>query len=223
MLFVFVLFVFVSRCSFVFFFFCLFSCLFWVTILYFLLCILFSCCCRLFVFVALVFCQFLNLGYQNISQKFGKSEIPKWKMQQKKQTFGQEQLAQVCSQIVCFVSWKFAWFAENTIAIVVSTRKQKQKWHIFKVKNWSKSNLKIGPSMLRNKLGPVFYIVNFVFCCCFCSFCQKYSPLCRENKSFKNKKQRTLGPIAISRRANIGPALTLQRMYIYIYIYCFLF
>ena len=77
--------------------------------------------------------------------------------------------------------------------------------------------------MLRNKLGPVFNIVNFVFCCCFCLFCQKDSPLCRENKSFKNKKQRTLGPIVISRRANIGPALTLQRMYIYIYIYLIVF
>ena len=179
------------------------------------------CCCRPFCFCCFGILSIFNLGYQNISQKFGKSEISKWKMQQK-QTFGQEQLAQVCSQIVCFVSWKFAWFAENTIAIVVSTRKQKQQWHIFKVKHWSKSNLKIGPSMLRNKLGPIFNIVNFVFCC-FCLFCQKDSPLCSENKSFKNKKQRTLGPIVISRRANIGPALTLQRMYIYIYIYILLF
>ena len=44
-----------------------------------------------------------------------------------KQTFGQEQLAQVCSQITCFVSLNFACFAENAIAIVASTQKRKQK------------------------------------------------------------------------------------------------
>ena len=53
-------------------------------------------------------------------------EIPKTakiKNAEKKRTFWQEQLAQVCSQIVSFfvfcVSFNFAFFAENTIKIGV--------------------------------------------------------------------------------------------------------
>ena len=44
-------------------------------------------------------------------------------------------------------------FAENTIKIGVSAKKQKQKKAC--VKTWSKVVLKNGPSMLRNKIGPV--------------------------------------------------------------------
>ena len=55
----------------------------------------------------------------------------------------------MCSQIVSVflvcVSLNFALFAENTIKIGAST--------LFK--NWSKLALKTGPSMLRNKIGPV--------------------------------------------------------------------
>ena len=56
---------------------------------------------------------------------------------QKKWTFSQEQLAQVCSQIVSFflfgVSFNFACFAENTIKIGVSaTPKNKKKQKITK-------------------------------------------------------------------------------------------
>ena len=70
---------------------------------------------------------------------------PKMKNAQKR-TFWQEQLAQVCSQIVSFflfcVSLNFACFAENTIKIGVSAkikRKKAQK----KTKNLV---LKTGPS-----------------------------------------------------------------------------
>ena len=49
----------------------------------------------------------------------------------KKRTFWQEQLAQVCSQIVSFflfcVSLNFAFFAENTIKIGVSAPPPKKK------------------------------------------------------------------------------------------------
>ena len=49
----------------------------------------------------------------------------------KKRTFWQEQLAQVCSQIVSFflfcVSLNFAFFAENTINIGVSAKKKEKK------------------------------------------------------------------------------------------------
>ena len=61
----------------------------------------------------------------------------------KKRTFSQEQLAQLCSQIVSFfffcVSLNFAFFSENTIKIGVSAKKKTQK----KTKNLV---LKTGPS-----------------------------------------------------------------------------
>ena len=48
-----------------------------------------------------------------------------------KRTLTQEQLAQLCAQIVCFfffcVSLFFAFFAENTIKIGVSAKKKNQK------------------------------------------------------------------------------------------------
>ena len=50
---------------------------------------------------------------------------------QKKRTFSQEQLAQVCSQIVSFFFFVFlsifAFFAENTIKIGISAPPKKQK------------------------------------------------------------------------------------------------
>ena len=68
---------------------------------------------------------------------------------QKKRTLGQEQLAQVCSQIVSFflfcVSWNFCIFAENTIKIGVSAPPPKKK----KTKRKHKEKilvLKTGPS-----------------------------------------------------------------------------
>ena len=64
----------------------------------------------------------------------------------KKRTFWQEQLAQVCSQIVSFflfcVSLNFACFAENTIKIGVSAKKKEKKTQ-KKTKNLV---LKTGPS-----------------------------------------------------------------------------
>ena len=63
------------------------------------------------------------------------------------------------------VSLNFAFFAENTITIGVSAKKTQTKNKKPSVKNWSKLALKIGPSMLRNKIGPVFNARNgsFVF------------------------------------------------------------
>ena len=69
----------------------------------------------------------------------------KWKMH-KKRTFSQEQLAQVCSQIVSFflfcVSLNFAFLAENTIKIGVSAKKKKKKTQ----KKQKNLVLKTGPS-----------------------------------------------------------------------------
>ena len=115
--------------------------------------------------------------------------------EKKKRTVWQEQLAQVCSQIVSVfafcVSFNFAFFAENTIKIGVSAKKkEKKKKQNSKVKNWSKLKLKTGPSMLRNIIGPIF---NFRNCICFCCLLllvfQKTSSFCRENEIFKNKKK----------------------------------
>ena len=65
---------------------------------------------------------------------------------QKKRTFSQEQLAQVCSQIVSFFFFVFlsifAFFAENTIKIGISAP-QKTK------KNKKKKN-----KILKSKTGP---------------------------------------------------------------------
>ena len=66
------------------------------------------------------------------------------------------------------VTLNFALFAENTIKIGVSAQKKNtKKTKKPSVKNWSKLALKTGPSMLRNKLGPVFNARNVV---CFCFF-----------------------------------------------------
>ena len=71
--------------------------------------IIYSCFASCFLVVAVVFCfccfgvcYFLNLANlsANISQNFGNSENPKNKNAEKKTIFWQEQLAQVCSQIV---------------------------------------------------------------------------------------------------------------------------
>ena len=78
------------------------------------------CCCCFFVFVAFIFCYFLSFGYpsKNISQKHGNRKTAKMKHAEKKRTFWQEQLAQVCSQVASFflfcVSFHFAFFADHT-------------------------------------------------------------------------------------------------------------
>ena len=76
----------------------------------------------------------------------------------------------MCSQVVSFflfcVSLNFAFFAENTIKIGFQPKKKKKNTKKTKkpsVKNWSKLALKTGPSMLRNKIGPVFNARNVVF------------------------------------------------------------
>ena len=73
------------------------------------------------------------------------------------------QLAQLCSEMVFLIFWcglKNADFAENTIQIVVSAcfeKKEKcQKRQKGWVKTWSKVESKLGPSMLRNIIGPSF-------------------------------------------------------------------
>ena len=54
-------------------------------------------------------------------------------------------------------------FAENTIKIGVSAPPKQKNKKKTSVKNWSKLALKTGPSMLRNKTGPVFNARNGSF------------------------------------------------------------
>ena len=73
----------------------------------------------------------------------------------------------VCFSFLCF--FKFCIFAENTIKIGFQPKTKEKKHKKNKkpsVKNWSKLALKTGPSMLRNKIGPVFNarnVVSFLF------------------------------------------------------------
>ena len=77
--------------------------------------------------------------------------------------------------------------------------------------------LKTGPSMLRNKIGPVFnnFLVMFLL---YLFVFLKSSSFCRENEIFKNKKPKH-GPVLTQKRANIGP-LFKSTSYIYIYTQC---
>ena len=109
--------IFVSRCSFVFVFllvvlFCSESQHYiYISFLHFVFLLL-----LLFLVFVLVFFEFWR-PIKNISQNFGNSENPQNEKCRKKLTFWQEQLAQVCSQIMFFyfcVSLKFAFFVENT-------------------------------------------------------------------------------------------------------------
>ena len=130
---------------------------------------------------------------------------------------------------MCF--FKFGIFAENTIKIGVSAKEKEINTTKKKtsVKNWSKLALKTGPSMLRNKIGPVFNARNVVFCL-FSSFFEKSSSFCRENEIFKNKKTKKtkkMDQLLTLEKAKIGPVflLILQHAYIYMaaYIYIYIY
>ena len=180
-----------------------------------------------FVFVALVFCNFFDLWLpiKNISQKIGIAKNPKMKNAEKR-TLGQEQLAQVCSHIVsfflflcffkfCIFCWKHyknRGFRPPPPPKRKNTKKNKNP----SVKNWSKLALKTGPSMLRNKLGPVFN-TRIGYCFCFFFFSLTIPLLSagrtRFSKKNKKKKQKTknLDQFLTLKKAKIGPVLlTLQ-------------
>ena len=213
-----------------FFFFFPASCLvlFWIIMLdFFLLCILFSGCCCFLLFLLCYFVAFwfLEACQKTSLKKWKFQKYQKWKMQKKKRTFWQEQLAQLCSQIVSFSFMyfcKFCFFAENTIKIGVSappkkeknTKKQKNP----SVKNWSKLALKTGPSMLRNKIGPVFNARHgSFFCFFFFFFFAKSSSFCRENEIFKTKKQKKKDQFLTLEKAKLGPVFN-STAYIYIHM-----
>ena len=87
------------------------------------------------------------------------------------------------------------------------------------LKNWSKLALKTGPSMLRNKIGPVLTLEMGHFCL-FSSCFEKSSSFRRENEIYKNKKKTTqkMDQFLTLKKANIRPVFN-STAHIYIYIY----
>ena len=119
-----------------FFCFCFSACclvLFWIIILdLFLLFILFSYSC-FFVFVAFICCYFFIFGNQSkTSLKKGIPKTAKMKNAEKKRTFWQEQLAQVCSQIVsffilCFFQFGMLCWKHYKLGVSAKTKQKKQR------------------------------------------------------------------------------------------------
>ena len=66
--------------------------------------------------------------------------------------------------------------------------------------------------MLRNKIGPVLKLELGLFLFIFFFFFETSSSSCRENEIFKNKQNKKLGPVFNTKKAKIGPVLTLQHM-----------
>ena len=91
------------------------------------------------------------------------------------------------------------------------------------LKNWSKLALKTGPSMLRNKIGPIFNARNVVFFCfLFLIFFWKILFFLQGEWDFqkqKNKKDKKLDQFLTLEKAKIGPVFN-STAYIYICARC---
>ena len=121
-----------------------------------------------------------------------------------------------------FVSLQILHFAKNTIKIGVSPppppkkkNKTKQKTKIY-VKNWSKYNLKIGPSMLRNIIGPVLTYKIVFFGCVLLVFENHLLSAGRMRCYKKNKKNKTIkmDHFLTYKRQKLDQLLSLQYIYI---------
>ena len=162
LLFVFVMFAFCFKMLFCFWFSVCSLALFWITILDVLICFLFF-----FGFCCFVFCYFSNFGHLP-KTCFKKLEIPKTpkikKQNAEKGHFDKSSLHRCVHKIVfcfflcafkfCMSCWKH--YKNCGFSHPPLPKKNLNKRRISKVKNWSesKSKLKIGPSMLRNQIGP---------------------------------------------------------------------
>ena len=165
------------------------------------------------VFVAFIFCNFLDFGYlsKNISEKLDIAKNPKMKNAQKKDILTRAVSTGVLTNSVFFsflCFFKFCIFCwkhyKNRGFSQKKKKKNTKKNKKPSVKNWSKLALKTGPSMLRNKIGPVFNARNVVFFLfVFLLFFEKSSSFCRENEIFKNKKTKKtkkIGPVFNTRK-----------------------
>ena len=114
----------------------------------------------LFVFVALAFYYFLIFGYLSKTSLRNLEIAKKIKNAEKKDILTRTVSTGVLTTSVLFVfgiSSKFAFFGENTIKIGVSAKTQQKT---------NNAVLKTCPSMLHNKLGPVFNTTFGPFVCC---------------------------------------------------------
>ena len=100
----------------------------------------------------------------------------------------------LCFFQFCILGWKTLWkygFQQKN-----KMKKKNNKQQNSKAKNRSKIKLKIGPSMLRNKIGPVFNFKRCVFfVVCFCLFFK--NPLLSAGRMIFSKinKQNKNGPV----------------------------
>ena len=121
----------------------------------FLVCILWSCflfCCFGLNVVFLCFFSPLKKGHKE-TDTANPPPPPPQKKRQKEGTLC-FQFAQLCSRIMFLIFWcglKMLNFAESTIKSGFSIFRKGQKWP----KNVKKVESTIGPSMLRNILGPI--------------------------------------------------------------------
>ena len=113
----------------------------------------------------------------------------------------------------------FCWKHYKTGVSAPPKKKKTQKKQKPSVKNWSKIALKTGPSMLRNKIGPVFNARNGSFFWSLVSiFFLKY-PLLSEGRTRSSKqKTKQMDQFLTLKKANIGPVFN-STAYIYIYRY----
>ena len=159
----------------------------------FLHCILFSC---YFLFWYFVFLSLFNLAnYQKHLSKIWNCK--KNKYEKKTNIFRRAVSTGVLTNSVIFSFFVFLSILHALLKTLCKSGFQPKKQKICCVKNWSKVVfLKIGPSMLRSKIGQVF---NTTFC-----FFLKISSFCRENEIFKNKITKSW-TIFNTKRANLGP------------------
>ena len=102
---------------------------------------------------------------------------------------------------------------KNRVSAKQKQKTKKQKIQNSKVKNWSKLKLKIGPSMLRNIIGPVFNFKNCVFVVLLVIF---INPLLSAGKMrFSKRKTKKMDQFLTLKRQTLDQLLTVQHIYIY--------
>ena len=158
-----------------------------------------------------VFFKFLATYPKHLSKQWILQKKTKNDKCRNKRTFWQEQLAQVCSQIVSFLFFVFLWILLDLQKTLENGGGQLLCW------NWSKVVLKTGPSMLCNKSGPMFNITfwSFWFFCAFVLKILFFLQGERDVQKQNHKDTKRNGPFLTQKRAKRG---TKTNSPIYIYI-----
>ena len=197
----------------------------------FLVCILWSC----FLFGCFVF-NFCFLFFIPFQKKTQKPDTAKTKKQKCRKKDKKIQLAQLCSQIVFLIFWGWAtkcYFCWKPYKIGVSAYFEKgkkgQKCEKGWVKNLSKVESKICPSMLRNIIGQMFDSKNGSFCLIFLFLLLLKNLIlpaerrrCLKKKQIRKTKRKHWTDFWLKKGQILDRFLTLQplqRVCIYIYIH----